>query len=122
VVMYERPGAHRCPAEDFLKEIEKPMRKRFLGQLDALSKQGSEYVNQQRFRSLHGAGKPLWELKEHDHRLYCVRNVVGATIVVILLSGWIKDKEGRTEREDREIEKAQRIYGEFMNEYPGGSI
>jgi hypothetical protein len=38
------------------------------------------------------------------------------------LNGWVKDKDGRTEREDREIEKAKSLYEEFLNEYPGGIV
>jgi hypothetical protein len=83
------------------------MRKKFDGQFDALVKLGAEYENQQRIRPLHGKGKPLWEFKEHDHRIYCRRSVVDQTKVEIaLLSGWIKDKEGKTDKEEREIEKA----------------
>jgi hypothetical protein len=99
------------------------MRKKFEGQCDVLMKQGAEYANHQRFRPLHGAGKPLWELKEHDHRLYCARVCVGPeNIDLILFNGWAKDKQGKTRREDREIEKAQLLYGEFLKEYPGGKI
>lgn len=105
-----------------VRGIEKPMRNRFLGQCAALTRDPN-YVNQQRFHPLHGDGKPLWELKEHDHRLYCVRIPVGAgRIDLVLLNGWIKDKNGRTEREDREIEKAKKLYKEFLTEYPGGNI
>jgi hypothetical protein len=120
IFKYERIN-QRCPADDFFKEIEKPMRKRFFGQCDALTKQGAGYVNHQRFCPLHGDGKPLWEFKEHDHRLYCIRAPVGTErIDVVLLSGWTKDKRGKTEREDREIERAKSLYYEFLNEFPGG--
>ena len=93
------------------------MHKKFAGQFDALSKLGAFYENQQRFHPLHGKGKPLWEFKEHDHRLYCSRSVVDQTkIDVVLLSGWIKDKEGRTNREDREIQKALDFLHEMEHE------
>jgi len=100
------------------------MRKRFLGQWDALTKHGgSSYENQQRFHALHGEGKPLWEFKEHDHRLYCVRMPrSGGMVDIVLLNGWSKEKTGRTERENREIEKAKDLYNEFLAEYPGGEI
>ena len=98
------------------------MRSRFLGQCGALTKTAN-YENYERFRPLHGDGKPLWELKEHDHRLYCVRIPVGSGQVnLVLLSGWIKDKQGKTDRERREIEKAKNLYEEFLKEYPGGNI
>ena len=66
VFTYERRINQRCPSADFLKGIEKAMRRRFDGQLDALSKDGGDiqYENQQRFHALHGDGKPLWEFKE----------------------------------------------------------
>jgi hypothetical protein len=97
------------------------MRKRFDGQCRALTITGADYANQERFHPLHGEGKPLWELKEHDHRLYSVRALVGiGRIDVVLLNGWIKDKKGKTDKEDREIEKAKSLYGEFLKEYPGG--
>jgi hypothetical protein len=109
---YERSGG-RNPAQKFLDEIERPMRKKFIGQFDALSKQGASYENEQRFRPLRGKGKPLWEFKEHDHRLYCSRSVVDQSKVeIVLLSGWVKDKEGKTDKEDREIKKAL----DYMNE------
>ena len=98
------------------------MRNRFLGQFWALTKDAG-YVNHQRFRPLRDKGKPLWEFKEHDHRLYCIRLAVGVDrIDVVLLSGWVKDKDGRTGREDREIEKARGLNEEFLTEYPGGKL
>lgn len=99
------------------------MRKKFAGQLNTLTIQGTDYVNQQRLKPLTGAGKPLWEFKEHDHRLYCFRKQGPAkTIQVVLLSGWAKQKTGRSSKEDREVERAIGLYNEFMNEYPGGEI
>jgi hypothetical protein len=41
---------------------------------------------------------------------------------VILLSGWVKEKKGKTEKEDREITKAKNVCVEFFNEYPGGNL
>jgi len=96
------------------------MQKKFAGQFDALTKQGPAYCNWQRFKPLSGLGKPLWEFKEFDHRLYCHRQVVKERIVVIVFNGWAKDKSGRTTREDREIEKAQDLFTEFLNELSKG--
>jgi hypothetical protein len=96
------------------------MLKRFNGQFDALTKTGADYCNHQRFRPLTGKGKPLWEFKEHDHRLYCFRRILRANLIlVVLFNGWIKDKEGKTDREKREIEKAIDLYTEFSEEFPG---
>lgn len=84
---------------------------------------GTEYANQQRFHPLHDKGKPLWGLKEHDHRLYCARLPrAEGSMDIVLFNGWIKDKKGRSDREDREIEKAISLYNEFLGEYPGGNI
>ena len=88
-----------------------------MGSFDALTKQGSSYQNSQRFKPLQGAGKPLWEFKEHGERIYCVREVTGADAKVVLLNGWTKDKEGRgTREEDREIARAQSLYDEYQQE------
>ena len=122
IVKYVRPNG-RCPTKDFLDAIDHKMRKRFYGQFDALTKVGATYVNNERFRPLHKAGKPLWEFKEHDHRLYCLRTVEPPdAVAIVLFSGWIKQKSGKTEVEDREIDHALLIYGEFMDEYKGGKI
>jgi membrane-associated protease RseP (regulator of RpoE activity) len=96
------------------------MRKRFAGQFDALTKTGTIYCNSQRFRPLSGRGKPLWEFKEFDHRVYCLRSVTdGGTVDIVLLSGWVKQKEGKSQKEDREIKRAMELYQEFVNERGG---
>jgi hypothetical protein len=121
IFKYERVGG-RCPACDFLHGLDSKARKKFAGQFDALVKTGKSYINQQRFKPLIGAGKPLWEFKEFDYRLYCYRHVDGARVMIVLFSGWIKEKEGRTDRENREITRAQNLCAEFLSEYPGGAI
>ncbi len=83
---------------------------------------GAPYHNHQRFRGLTGAGKPLWEFKEFDHRLYCFRKQDGNKVDVILLDGWVKDKEGKTKKEDQRIEAAQGLLAEFLAEFPGGKV
>ena len=122
---YERRDNQRCPCADFLNEIEKPMRTRFQGQMGALTKDsgGMAYENHQRFCPLHKAGKPLWEFKEFDHRLYCARIPrENGAMDIVLFNGWKKDKKGRTDREDREIERAITLHREFLAEYPEGAI
>ncbi len=121
ILKYERANG-RCPACDFLDELDSRMEKRFAGQFDALTKLGSTYCNQQRFWPLHGAGKPLWEFKEHDHRLYCFRRAVQEAVTVVLFNGWVKEKRGETIKESREVEKALALYGGFLAEYPGGNV
>jgi len=96
------------------------MQRRFAGQFDCLTKTGAKYCNQQRFWPLHGEGKPLWEFKEADHRLYCIRIVNKNNIIAVLLNGWVKDKRGKSREEAREIEKAKSLYEEFQREFPGG--
>lgn len=99
------------------------MEKKFKGSFDALIKMGAAYQNQERFRALHGEGKPLWEFKEFDHRLYCYRHQdKNNVLLVVLLTGWVKQKKGKTDIEGREITRAQNLYCEFLNEYPGGTI
>ena len=98
------------------------MGKKFYGLFDALTKIGSDYCNHERFRPLHDAGKPLWEFKQHDHRLYCFRHAFEKSIHVVLFNGWIKEKRGKTEEENRQIVRAKDLYQEFMTEYPGGKI
>jgi hypothetical protein len=120
VLKFER-GTERCPAQEFLDNLQKPMGHKFAGQFDALTKTGQKFCNQQRFWPLHKKGKPLWEFKEHDHRLYCFRRVeTNGAVTVVLFNGWVKDKKGRTGREDREIEKALDLYNEFLREFPEG--
>jgi hypothetical protein len=99
------------------------MSKKFAGQFDALTKQGASYCNHQRFTPLSGRGRPLWEFKEHDHRLYCFRKVAQQNaLILVLFSGWVKQKSGRSRKEDREIALALEVYTEFMNESSGGNI
>ena len=96
------------------------MHKKFMGQFDAITKLGAAYCNEYRFKPLHGDGKPLWEFKESDHRLYCHRKITSPNILlVVLLSGWIKQKKGKTDKEQREIQKAMDLYGEFLEEQGG---
>lgn len=98
------------------------MRKRFRGQFYALGQIGSEYCNHERFRPLTGDGKPLWEFKEFDHRLYCFRqptNRIPGSVTIVLFNGWIKDKKGKRDEEKREITRAMNLYKEFSQEHPG---
>lgn len=84
---------------------------------------GADYQVPERFKPLHGDGKPLWEFKEHGHRLYCLRIVSDAagSVVVILLSGWKKDKDGKGKNEEREeIKRAQRLREEYVKRETGG--
>jgi hypothetical protein len=123
IYWYERIGG-RCPASDFWESLESSVQKKFKGPFLAILNTGASYCNDVRFKQLHGAGKPLWEFKEFAHRLYCSRQVVQNTkfVNIVLLSGWAKEKSGRTEKENREIEKAVNLYSEFLREYPGGII
>jgi hypothetical protein len=98
------------------------MQKRFDGEFNALTVQGSAYENHQRFTPLGGNGKPLWEFKEADHRLYCHRHPVGEYLEIVLFNGWVKDKAGKTEREAREVARAKNLLEEFLFEFPGGNI
>jgi hypothetical protein len=107
----------RSPTDEFFNDVAPRVRKKFLGQLDAITKLGASYCNHQRFKPLHEYGKPLWEFKESDHRLYCHRQVLAAnTLFIVLFNGWVKQKKGKTDREQREIEKAIEFYKQFVHE------
>ena len=80
---------------------------------------GKDYVNSQRFKPLIKDGKPLWEFKEHAHRLYCARMVKGNAVEIILLNGWCKEKEGQSKEEDRQIATAIALYNEYLAEPKG---
>ncbi len=77
---------------------------------------GQDYVNDQRFCPLTKAGKPLWEFKHHDHRLYCARIIRGSAVEIILLHGWSKDKEGKSREENQQIAIAMTLYEEYLAE------
>jgi hypothetical protein len=77
---------------------------------------GARFENYERFHALTGTGKPLWEFKEHDHRIYCHRKVEGDRVNVVLLHGWIKDKKGRSLQEGNEVTRAQNLLQEFLAE------
>lgn len=100
------------------------MQKKFGGSLVAIMMSGADYHVSERFRVLSGAGKPLWEMKEHDHRWYCHRYVIPGTksVQIFLFNGWVKDKKGKTERENREIAKAIGFYHQFLQENRGGHV
>jgi hypothetical protein len=108
----------RCPAKDFLeKTCEKRMRNRFYGAFQAIVNQlGATYYNPQRFKPLHGSGKPLWEFKEQDHRLYCLKDVIASGVDIYLFNGWVKDKAGKAREEERQIQTAQTLLNEHETE------
>lgn len=106
----------RVPAEKFLADCEKKLRLQFLGSFGVSCRRGHEYYNHTRFKPLHGKGVPLWEFKEHDHRLYCVREFPRPDLMrIVLLNGWTKDKS-KSRQELNEIETAQHLYREYLAE------
>lgn len=112
----------RCPSTEFMRHFDRKTANKFNGSFDALTKMGPNYYNRERFKPLIGKGKPLWEFKEFDHRLYCYRRVNGTTVEVVLLDGWIKDKAGKSREEDNRIQAAQNLLAELMKEFPGGDV
>jgi hypothetical protein len=121
IVKYVRANGD-CPADEFLCGVGQKAFKRVAGQFDVLTKIGADYCNHERFHPLHGYGKPLWEFKEFDLRLYCSRRVIPPkTIEIVLFSGWVKQKRGKTKKEDRQITRAVALYNEFVVENQGGS-
>jgi hypothetical protein len=96
------------------------MASKFKNVFQALMSMGSDYLLSERLSPLTAMGQPLWEFTLDDHRLFCTRTVkAGKFVDVVLLNGWVDDKS-KTERENREIEQAKRIYAELQDEYPGG--
>lgn len=94
---------NRSAAEDFLDGLQESHRRKFHGNFGTLLELGLQYTrNPQRFKAI---DNPLWEFKEHDHRLYCLRKPEGKHVYVVLLRGWTKDKRGR--QEAREIALAR---------------
>ncbi len=93
------------------------MRDKFEGPFAAVTKQGAAFCNPQRFKPL--KTKPLWEFKEHDHRIYCYRKQQGTRVDIVLFNGWVKDKPGKTGKEEREIGTALALFGEYTDEILG---
>ena len=93
------------------------MRDKFEGPFAAVTKLGATFCNQQRFKPL--KTKPLWEFKEHDHRIYCYSNQQGNRVDIVLFNGWVKDKSGKTGKEEREIGTAFALFAEYMAEISG---
>ncbi len=112
----------RCPGKDFLEyECQQNFSKRFKGQFQQIvNHQGATCINDYRFYPLRGDGTPLWEFKEHDHRLYCSREVIGKGVEIVLFNGWIKDKKGKAKEERAQIKRAKTLLGEYGTE-PKGS-
>lgn len=97
----------RVPVQDFLDDLTPGDRKKFQGNFMVFVEMGREHENPQRFKPLRRKGRPLWEFKEHDHRIYCYRRIVGECGYAVLLFGWTKDKGGIHNEETRSIERAQ---------------
>lgn len=121
VVYYVRPGG-RCSGKDFLRQdCHQGFRKKFEGQFQNIVRHlGGHYVNDYRLAPLHGEGKPLWEFKHKDHRLYCLRLVLAdAKVDIVLFNGWIKDKKakkGQSREEGERINTAKTLHAEFLAE------
>ncbi len=111
-----RRSNDRCPADEFLVGCDHAYQKKFKGSFDAVTQMGSKYYNRERFKPLIGDGRPLWEFKEFDHRLYCYRECTGEVVKVILLSGWEKQKKGKTREEDSQIATAKRLLQEYLTQ------
>jgi hypothetical protein len=94
------------------------MLNKFDGSFAAATRQGAGYCNPQRFKPL--KTKPLWEFKEHDHRVYCYRVQQGNRVEIILLNGWVKDKGARGKEEERQIGTAFALFEEYTTELTAG--
>ena len=115
VLLFKR--GDRIPAQDFLDNLTERDKKKFYGNFGAFVELGPRYRNLVRFKPLRDKGKPLWEFKEHDHRLYCLRRQVGDHAYVVLLCGWTKDKAGKHPQEARSIQRAQSLRNEVEADF-----
>ena len=106
VLLFQRSNG-RMPVQSFLDGLTPGDRRKFQGNFMVFVDMGKEHENPQRLKPLRGKGKPLWEFKEHDHRIYCYRRIVGECAYAVLLFGWTKDKGGIHNEETRSIERAQ---------------
>lgn len=115
VVAYVRPN-DRSPAQDFLSETPPHLLSRFRRVFAQFGQEGWSTASQLSFKPLNGNGKGIWTFKEHDHRLMCFRGPdQGSRETVVLLSGWVKDKDAGlagSNEERREIEKALTLRSE----------
>ena len=109
VFYYQRPN-NRVPARDYLEDLPLQHRRKFQGQFHQICVDGTKYANPHRFKPLHGPGKGLWEFKEHDGRIYVIRDQLSVAFVrIVLLCGWCKDKAGRSLQEENEITRAHNL-------------
>lgn len=108
VLLLVRDLNNRCPAREFLSGLQERDEKKFEISFGALAKLGHEYENGESFTALQHDGKPLWEFKEHELRLYCLRRQVGNSVYVVLLNGWSK-RANRSRQQTRAIERAQSL-------------
>lgn len=83
--------------------------------MHALCVMGEQYVNDNRFKPLKGEDRPLWEFRERDLRVYCIRIVRGNSVDVILLYGWYKNK-GTAKEESRHLQRAHALHAEYLGE------
>ena len=114
VYLYVRPSS-RIPAKEFLNDCEEIRRKKLKGLFRALTELGARFQLHQQFKPLHNEGKPLWEFKAFDHRLYAIREQISEMAVnVVLLNGWVKDKEGKAKEERDKIAIAITLYQEYL--------
>jgi hypothetical protein len=75
---------------------------------------GARFQLHTQFKPLHREGRPLWEFKYFDHRLYAIRlQTDERSVTVILLSGWVKDKS-KGKEESSKIAVAMNLYQEFL--------
>jgi hypothetical protein len=110
VYAFIRPNG-RCPACDFLQSLTVNLQNKFNGLFDAFVKQGAVFENYIEFKLLHGKGKPLWEFKQHEPRIYTVRERFGERFAIaVLLDGWVKGKSGKGKEEKTRIASAITLY------------
>lgn len=114
VVAYERPNG-RAPSLQVLAKAPAQVAKRLTRTCNRFAWHGFSIVDNDSFKRNTREGSGLWALKAHDHRIYGFReaNLVDGREVLVLLSGWVKDKDFTIE-ERHQIASAQRLRTEYL--------
>lgn len=115
VVAYERPNG-RAPALQVFDKAPTPIQKRLYRICNRFAWHGFSIADNDTFKRNTNDGQGLWVLKAHDHRVYAFRenNLADGRELLVLLSGWVKDKDFTIE-ERHNIASAQRLRQEYLD-------
>ena len=107
---YVRPNG-KCPSREFLDGAFAHLKTRYTRFFKQFEQLGMLLVSDHLFKPLTDRGKNLFVIKQHDHRFFCTRvqDLPGEKHHLVLLNGWVKDKDrGRAGgvEERREMDRA----------------